>query len=115
MNHKKLDAWKKSMDLVEHVYLMTKDFPKTEVYGLTSQIRRSAISVPSNIAEGAGRDSKKEYIRFLNIAYGSINELETQILLAKRLNYKIDENSIDLIFEVQRLIMGLKRYLMNSN
>lgn len=64
MDHKNLDAWKKSIDLVAEVYKITNTFPKNEIYGLTSQMRRSAVSVPSNISEGAGRDSNKEYIRF---------------------------------------------------
>ena len=68
MDHKELDVWRKSMDLVEDVYKLSSTFPDAENFGLTSQMRRSAISVPSNIAEGAGRDSKKEYVRFLNIS-----------------------------------------------
>lgn len=85
--HKDLDVWNKSMDLAFDLYSMTKDFPKEEVYGLTSQIRRSIVSIASNIAEGAARGSKKEFIQFLYISLGSIAELETQLLLAKRLEY----------------------------
>ena len=83
MDHKKLDVWKYSMDLVVHVYKITSNFPKSEVYGLTSQMRRCAVSVPSNIAEGAARNSNKEYNRFLAIALGSLSELETQLLIAE--------------------------------
>ena len=111
MDHKKLDAWKKSIELVELVYTNTMNFPKEEIYGLTSQIRRSAISVPSNIAEGAGRDSIKEYIRFLNISIGSLSELETQLIIANRLGYSLNEVLFDLIVEVRKLITGLKKYL----
>jgi four helix bundle protein len=76
-NYKDLVAWQKSMDLVASVYKITKEFPKEEVYGLTSQIRRAVVSIPSNIAEGDGRESKKEFSQFLSIAYGSLREVET--------------------------------------
>lgn len=85
--HKDLDVWKLGMDLVTNVYLMTKEFPKIEMYGLTSQMRRSAVSIPSNIAEGAARQSNKENLQFLYIALGSLSELETQAIIASRLAY----------------------------
>jgi four helix bundle protein len=114
MDHKKLNAWKDSIDLVAKVYEITMTFPKNEEYGITSQIRRSAISVPSNISEGAGRDSKKEYVRFLNISIGSLSELETQIIIAQRLKY-IDESSIfDEIISIRKLLIGLKKYLKSK-
>ena len=115
MDHKKLDAWKYSMDLVERIYKITSSFPKSEVYGLTSQIRRSAVSVPSNIAEGAARDSNKEYHRFLNISLGSLSELETQLMIAVRLNYINDSDNIlvDLI-NLRKIIIGLKKYIKKS-
>ena len=75
MNHKDLDVWKESMNLAREVYLLTQTFPKEERYGITSQIRRSAVSIPSNIAEGAARSSDKEYIQFLYISLGSLAEL----------------------------------------
>ena len=78
MTHKDLEVWKKSMDLVVDVYKLMKQLPESEKYGLISQIKRSSISIPSNIAEGAGRASTKEFIRFLDIATGSLSELETQ-------------------------------------
>jgi len=84
--HKDLDVWKLSMELVEKVYAVTKSFPKEEQYVLSSQIRRSAISVPSNIAEGAARKGNKENLQFLYISLGSLSELETQILISKRIN-----------------------------
>ncbi len=86
MNHKDLDAWKQAMFLTEHIYLASKDFPSSEQFGLTSQLRRAAISVPANIAEGSARKSDKEFTQFLHISLGSLAELETLILLSKTLN-----------------------------
>lgn len=94
--HKDLLIWQKSMDLVTEIYKITKGFPKEEIYGLTSQIRRSSVSVPSNIAEGTVRKSDKEFKQFLFIALGSLSELETQIIIAKNLEY-IDQNINDTI------------------
>ncbi|MBI4690696.1 MAG: four helix bundle protein [Nitrospirae bacterium] len=90
---------------------MTKDFPREEVYGLTSQIRRSAVSIASNIAEGAARNSRKEFIQFLYISLGSIAELETQILLAKRLNYLKAETILFEIDKIRQMTLGLINYL----
>ena len=87
MNHKEMDVWKRSMDLVETIYKVSTQFPKEEIYGLTSQIRRSAVSVPSNIAEGAARKSDKEFIQFISIAMGSLSEVETQYQLSVRLGF----------------------------
>jgi four helix bundle protein len=84
-NHKDLDVWVKSMDLVTDIYRATKTFPKDEMYGLTNQIRRAVISIPCNIAEGASRNSKKEFIQFLYVSLGSASELETQLLISERL------------------------------
>ena len=85
--HERLDVWKASLDLVAEIYRITKSFPKEEVYGLTSQIRRSAISIPSNIAEGCARKGKKERDQFLYIARGSLSELETQLHISLRLEF----------------------------
>ena len=111
-NHKDLEVWKKSMDLVSNIYKITGSFPNKELYGLTNQIRRAAVSIPSNIAEGAARNSKKEFIQFLYISLGSLSELETQIIIASRLEYlnNLDTLSEDLKF-VQKLINGLIYYL----
>jgi len=102
------------MDLVEQVYTATKAFPKEEVYGLTSQLRRAAVSIPSNIAEGQGRRTDKEFANFVAIANGSLYEAETQILIGQRLKY-LDEDRIkkllDCSSEVGRLIHGLARVL----
>jgi four helix bundle protein len=113
-NYRDLIVWQKAMDLVEAVYTVTKLFPKEEIYGLTSQIRRAAVSIPSNIAEGQGRRSSGEFTRFLSIAYGSLREVETQVLIAERLGYLSKQNSIDLIAitsEVGRLPNGLSNSL----
>ena len=111
-NYKDLVAWQKAMDLVEAVYSATQRFPKEEVYVLTSQIRRAAISVPSNIAEGQGRNSENDYRRFLSIAHGSLREVETQILIAERLQYVTSDEVprlLALIDEVSRLLQGLQK------
>ena len=111
MDHKDLDVWKKSIELVTTVYKITKIFPKEEQYGLTNQIRRSAISISSNIAEGAARNSNKEFIQFLYIALGSASELETQIIISQNLNY-LEDNSkiIDIIVEIKQMLIGLIKY-----
>jgi four helix bundle protein len=109
--HKDLDVWKKAMDLAAHVYSLTARFPKEELYGLTSQIRRSAVSIPSNIAEGAARHSRKEFIQFLHIASGSVAELETQLLLAIRMEFISSDSIISHVEEVRKLLLGLLRSL----
>ena len=86
-SHEDLQVWQEGMALAKDVYAATASFPKEEMYGLTSQMRRAAVSVPSNIAEGAARCSKKEFLQFLNIARGSLMELETQIFLARDLGF----------------------------
>ncbi|WP_127844166.1 four helix bundle protein [Psychroflexus aestuariivivens] len=86
-NYKELKIWQKSIDLVENVFQLIADFPNSEKYGLVDQIKRSAISVPSNIAEGAGRNSNKDFGRFLSISKGSLNELNTQLIISNRLNF----------------------------
>jgi four helix bundle protein len=88
--HHDLRVWQEAIDVVEAIYDLTKRFPKTEIYGLISQMRRSAVSVPSNIAEGASRLSDREFIQFLGVARGSLSELETQITIAERLGYVVD-------------------------
>ncbi len=109
--HKDLDVWKTSMDLAFDLYSVTKNFPKEEMYGLTSQIRRSAVSVASNIAEGAARGSKKEFIQFLYISLGSLAEIETQLLLAERLQYFNSDAVFSKIDKIRQMLLGLMGYL----
>ncbi len=90
--HHKLEAWLKAVELVTDIYKKTESFPKEERYGLTSQIRRAAVSIPANIAEGAGRYSSKEFAHFLSNAQGSASELETELIISNRLGY-LDETS----------------------
>ena len=86
-SHKKLDVWMGAMELARQIYTITAGFPKEEIYGLTSQLRRAAVSVPSNLAEGAARTGHREFLQFINIAQGSLSEIDTQIELSKMLNY----------------------------
>ena len=98
------------MDLVEEVYIASKSFPREEIYGLTSQLRRAAVSIPSNIAEGQGRRTTPDFLRHLSIAYGSLREVETQILIATRLGYLAQGKCQDVMRitgEVGRLLNGL--------
>jgi four helix bundle protein len=104
-SHKDLKVWQEGMDLVVEIYNLTKLFPKEEQFGLTSQIRRCSISVPSNIAEGAARKGSKEFSRFLYISLGSLAEMETQLEIAFRLKY-IDDNS-----EIKEKIVYIRRML----
>lgn len=109
-NYRDLIAWQKAMDLVAEVYRVTRAFPKSELYALTSQVRRAALSVPSNIAEGQGRGSDADFVRFLWIAHGSVREIETQLLISERLGYLSPPDVADMLnstAEVGRLIHGL--------
>ena len=114
-SYKELIVWQKSMKLAEDVYCVTDSFPLKEKFALTSQIRRAAISIPSNIAEGYGRITAKNYVQFLYISKGSLFELETQIELSKRLNYiseevynNLEENIIEISKMLRTMIMKLK-------
>lgn len=111
-NYTELETWQKAMDLAESVYTATRAYPKEELYGLTSQSRRSAVSIPSNIAEGQGRGGSRDFARFLVISRGSLCELETQLRLGARLGY-MDDAAIDLLLKqsatVGRLLNGLLR------
>jgi four helix bundle protein len=116
--HKRLEAWKQSMDLVIEIYRTTEGFPSQEIYGLTNQIRRAAVSIPSNIAEGAARQTKKEFSNYLHMAQGSLSELDTQIELARRLGY-LDAKSwsaLDTRMEqIDKMISGLIRHLSRKS
>ena len=116
-NYRDLIAWQKAMDLVMAVYQASDNFPKHELYGLTSQVRKAAVSVPSNIAEGQGRRTSRDFDNFLSIAHGSLREVETEIFIASRLNYlneQLTANLIDLASEVGRLIKGLSNSLSRN-
>ena len=115
-NFRELKVWKKAMKLVKEIYLSTNYFPKEEQFGLTNQIRRCAVSIPSNIAEGAGRGTNKDFSHFLDIAKGSSFELETQLIISTNLNY-IDNKNFNLLsielHEIQKMITGLQKSLTN--
>ncbi|MEX1139049.1 MAG: four helix bundle protein [Bacteroidota bacterium] len=110
--HKRLDLWKKAIEMVARIYEVTKEFPKEEIYGLTSQLRRAAVSVPSNIAEGLTRRSVAEKLHFLNISQGSCSEIDTQAEIALKLGF-LTEERFDMLEEhlvhVQRLLGGITR------
>lgn len=113
-NFKELNVWQKAIELVKEVYRLTDNFPNNEQFGLTSQIRRAAISIPSNIAEEAGRRSNKEFEHFLSISLGSCFELETQIIIGQELNFINSDNCNivdELILEIQKMIRGLQKSL----
>ena len=117
-SYRELIAWQKSVDLVEEIYRITKCFPKEETYGLTSQMRRAAVSVPSNIAEGQGRSSRGEFCQFLGHAKGSLFELETQVVISARLGYLSSQEAnglLESIHEVGRILSGLLASLVNTN
>ena len=115
---RKLTVWEKSMDLTTSVYNVTKSFPKEEMYGLTQQLRRAAVSIPSNIAEGAYRNSNKEFNHFLGISAGSAGEVFTQLEIAKRLNYikpLIAENLMAESDSIKRMIYNFQQYLKTKS
>ena len=117
-NYKELKVWQKARELVKFIYKLTKNYPKEEIYSLTSQVRRSAISIPSNIAEGAGHTSNKEFSRFLEIAYASTCELDTQIILSYDVDF-INQNELNdsssYIEELQKMLSGLIKSLDKKN
>ena len=104
-------VWQKSMELVKEVYVITKTFPKEEIYGITNQIRRAAVSIPSNLAEGAARNSNKEFVQYLYVSLGSLAELETQLLLSRDLGYAQNEEINQRVERVRKLLLGLINYL----
>lgn len=118
MKYSELVVWQKAMDLVTDIYKITAVFPSEERFGLSSQIRRAAVSIPSNIAEGHGRKSTASYLNFLAIAFGSLMELETQIQIAVRLDYIYEEKAIALLAqtdEIGKMLSGLKRSLSEKS
>ena len=116
--YKDLIVWRKAMDLAEKVYLLSRSFPREELYGLTSQIRRAAVSVPSNIAEGQARQSTAEFRNFLSIAQGSLAEVETQLLLAIRFGYLSPEqaaSALSLREEISKMLTSLRAKLTTGH
>jgi four helix bundle protein len=117
-SYRDLQVWKKAMDLVVICYRMSRKFPRTEIYGLTSQLQRAAVSIPSNIAEGHQRQHSKEFLQHLSIGYASLAELETDIEIARRLDY-IDEdqgnNVLGQTAEIGRMINGLRKSITSRN
>jgi four helix bundle protein len=117
-NFKELQIWKNTMNLAVSIYALTKNLPLDEKYGLISQIKRSAVSIASNIAEGAGRNSKKEFLNFLSMAQESSYELMTQIILLKELDFNIDDKDIEAIIDqinhIQRMNFKLQKSLKQS-
>jgi four helix bundle protein len=115
--HKKLDAWKQGIELTVETYRLTERLPSEERYGLAAQMRRAAVSVPSNIAEGAAKNTKKEFIQFLHTAQGSLAELDTQIVICERLGYLADTELGEPLERIEReskLITGLIKYLKRN-
>ena len=113
-NFRKLDIWAKSMDLVTDIYRVTNAFPNQERFGLISQMQRSAVSIPSNIAEGSAKSSNKDFARFLEMSIGSSYELETELTIASKLNYMELDVFVSLqnkIVEIQKMIIGFKNKL----
>jgi four helix bundle protein len=118
MTHKDLDVWKKSIEFLSIIYKKTSSFPKEEIYGLTSQIRRAAVSIPSNIAEGAARRNKTEFRQFLYIALGSAAELDTQLIISDNLNFISNETQLELTEEltiISKMLQGLIKSLNITN
>ena len=116
MDHKELDVWKKSMDLVELIYDYTKSFPESEKFGLTNQMQRAVVSIPSNIAEGATRKSDKELVQFLMIAISSLTELETQYLISIRLQFADKNKALeDFMVELKKLLIEFRNNLIKKH
>jgi four helix bundle protein len=116
-NVKELNIWKRAIEMTTNVYKITSQFPSEEKYGLTSQIRRSAVSVPSNIAEGAGRNSNKEFCYFLNVSNGSSYELQTQLIISKNLELVDDRVDVilDEIDQLQKMNFTLQKKLSQQH
>lgn len=113
-HYRELIVWQKAMELVKSTYELTAKYPSTEAYGLTGQMRRAAVAIPSNIAEGQGRNSTKDFLRYISIAYGSLLELETQISISEMLGYLSGNETrflLEKCAEVGRLVNGLRNSL----
>jgi len=116
-SHHNLDVWRKSIEFVLEIYKVTEAFPKEEKFGLTSQVRRASVSIPANIAEGAGRKSHKEFAYFLSNAQGSASEVETELIIAHKLGFLTKANTDKLtrdLDDIGRMITGLSKYVKNK-
>jgi four helix bundle protein len=113
--HKRLEVWTRSMMLVTEIYHISKNFPADEKFGLTNQIRRASVSIPSNIAEGAARQTNKEFVQFLYIALGSCAEVETQLMIAQNLQYYNSSNILETLYAVKRMLQGLIKKRKHEN
>ena len=116
--HKRLLAWQRAVDMVYRIYEITRGFPREELYGITTQLRKAAVSVPSNMAEGLSRRSKKDKLHFLNVSQSSLSEIDTQFEISRRLRYVDDENFNlieGVLVEVQMLLSGLIRSIKMNN
>ena len=111
--YRELEIWKRAIDLTVDIYSLSKNFPDDEKFGLTSQIKRAAVSVPSNIAEGAGRNSNKEFNQFLGISTGSIFEVETQLIIAERLNF-LSSNQVEEVLDKSNELVRMTKSLKNK-
>ena len=112
--YENLDIWKKGVNLASDIYKITKNFPKDELFGMISQLRRAVISISANIAEGSGRRTKKDFCRFIDIAIGSLNEVESLLFVSKKLNYISEKEFIELINKIKelgKLLGGFRNYL----
>lgn len=109
--HKDLEIWKMGIELVEKIYKGTNVFPREEIYGITSQMRRAAVSIPSNIAEGVARNSRKEFIQFLYISLGSLSELETQVIIANKIGYLDSLGMINSIEILRKMLLNFIKYV----
>jgi len=113
--HRQLTVWQLAVDAVTEIYALTRTFPKDERYGLTDQIRRAAVSIPSNIAEGAARQGNKEFIQFLYIALGSCAEVETQLVIASNLNYTDAQSALEKNEQIKKMLQGLIKHRKSQN
>lgn len=112
MDHKNLDVWKQSVELVTLIYKLTQSFPEIEKYGIVNQMRRAAVSIPSNIAEGAARHSNAQFLQFLYYSVGSLSEIETQLIISNKLGYLNDIKPYqEDIEKIRRPLFGLIKYL----
>jgi len=114
MTHKNLEVWQLGIDLVVKIYEETKEFPDVEKYGLISQMRRAAVSVPSNIAEGVARNGTPEFLRFLYISLASLSELETQVIISEKLKYQLNNDLLEQIEKLRRKLLNLIKFNKNN-